>query len=121
VALPPARARCEDVSRCGAAIPFAPSTWQLVLTDQSEGADCWHFGCLLRDSATGSFGTPPQPTRWGPADDLPAGPCGPYRFNADGSVFLVQDVICSVAGNCRPLDGSGIGWLVPGSVLGPAG
>jgi hypothetical protein len=121
VALPPARARCEDANRCGAALPFAPDSWQLVLTDQSEGADCWHFACLLRDSATGLFGTPPHPARWGPADDMPSGPCGPYRFNADGSAFLVENFICSVAGSCRALDGSSIGWLVPGPVLGAAG
>jgi hypothetical protein len=121
VALPLARAHCEDAERCGAALPFTPPSWELVLTDQSEGADCWHFGCLLRDSATGAFGTPPKPSRWGSPNDMPSGPCGPYRFNADGSAFLVRDLVCTVAGRCHPLDGSTIGWLAPGAILGAPG
>ena len=55
VALPPARARCEDAEWCGASQPFVPSDWELVLTDQSEGADCWHFGCLASRLADGSI------------------------------------------------------------------
>lgn len=121
VALPSARAHCEDAERCGAALPFVPAGWELVLTDQSEGADCWHFGCLLRDSVSGAFGTPPQPSRWGSPEGMPSGPCGPYRFNADGSAFLVKDVVCTVADGCQPLAGWGMGWLSPGPILGAAG
>jgi hypothetical protein len=121
VALPVTRAHCQDAERCGAALPFGQRHWDLVLTDQSEGADCWHFGCLVRDSETGAFGTPPQPGSWGPPDEMPSGPCGPYRFNADGSAFLVKDVACTTAGSCQPLDGWGIGWLTPGEVVGAPG
>jgi hypothetical protein len=117
----PARAHCEDMGRCGAVLPFASGNWQLVLTDQSEGADCWHFGCLFRDSATGAFATPPQPARWGRAEEMHPGPCGPYQFSADGSAFLVQDALCTVGGSCQLLDGTGVGWLVPGTVLGTTG
>jgi hypothetical protein len=119
--LPPARARCEDPEWCGAAQPFAASGWQLVLAEQSEGADCWQFGCLLFDSANGTFGTPPRPSQWGPAEDTPVGPCGPYRFDAAGSAFLIGDLLCAAGGSCQPLGGSSIGWLTPGATLGSPG
>lgn len=121
VSLPPGRARCEDAEWCGASQPFAATGRELVLTGQSEGADCWQFDCLLLDSRTGAFGTPPQPSRWGPAEDMPSGPCGPYRFDAAGAAFLVNDRLCVVGGSCETLEGSAIGWLTPGVTLGAPG
>lgn len=121
VALPPARAHCEDGNRCGVSLPFGAANRELVLTDQSEGGDCWNFGCLLRDSESGDFGTPPQPAHWGSAENMPAGPCGPYRFNADSGAFLVKDLVCEVGGSCKPLRGQGLGWLTPGTTLGAPG
>jgi len=117
-ALPLARAHCDDLEVCGATLPFLASTpWKLVLTDQSEG-DCLHLGCLFQDSVSGAFGTPPQPTRWDSASDMPSGPCGPYQFNADGSAFIINDVICNVGGTCQPLGAWGVAWLAPGVVVG---
>jgi len=117
VALSPSRAHCEDAEWCGASQAFAAG-WDLVLADQDEGADCWHFGCLLFDSHAGAFGTPPLPSRWGPAEGMPSGPCGPYRFDAAGSAFLVDDLLCTVGGSCKALGGTGLGWLTPGVTLG---
>lgn len=121
VSLPPGRARCEDAEWCGASQRFAASGWELVLAGQSEGADCWQFDCLLLDPRKGAFGTPPQPSRWGSAEDMPSGPCGPYRFDAPGTAFLVDDLLCAVRGGCEALGGSGLGWLTPGVTLGAPG
>lgn len=121
VALPPARARCEDAAWCGASQSVPGTGWELVLTEQSEGGDCWHFGCLARDSSKGLFGTPPHPQQWGPADEMPSGPCGPYRFDAAGGSFLVHDRLCLAEAGCSPLDGWAVGWLVPGVTLGAPG
>jgi len=50
--------------------------------------------------------------------DMPSGPCGPYRFNADGDAFLVNDTLCNVGGTCESLGGWSVGWLVPGTTVG---
>lgn len=119
--LPASRARCEDAEWCGAALPFAPAGWQLVVADQAQGADCWHFGCLLYEAATTTFASPPLPARRGPAEALPSGPCGPYLFDAAGGAFLIEDQLCAVGGACQPLEAAGIGWLEPGEVVGAGG
>jgi hypothetical protein len=85
----------------------------------SEG-DCLHRGCLFQDPVSGAFGTPPLPTRWASATDVPSGPCGPYRFNADGGAFIINDTICDVGRTCQSLGAWGLGWLAPGVVVGAA-
>jgi len=120
VALSTARARCESAEWCGAAQPMLGTGWTLVVTDQSEG-DCWHFGCLAYDASKDLFGTPPHPEAWGPADGMPSGPCGPYRFDVTGTTFLVKDLLCVVGGSCLTLDGWAVGWLEPGDTLGTRG
>lgn len=120
VKLPRTRLHCEDKELCGASVPFPGSTHQrLVITDQSEG-DCQHLQCLLFNSENGTFGTPPVPKAWGSAQSAESGSCGPYRFNTDGSAFLVDDQLCT-AGACQPLGGTAVGWLDPGTVVGASG
>jgi hypothetical protein len=118
--LPRARLHCEDKELCGASVSFPGSSHeQLVITDQSEG-DCQHLQCLLFNPENDTFGTPPVPKSWGSAQSVASGSCGPYRFNADGSAFLVDDQLCS-AGACQPLGGTAVGWLEPGTVVGASG
>lgn len=121
VALPLERARCEDARWCGASLDYGATGLRLVLTEQSEGSDCRQFGCLLFDPTSGGFATPPQSPRWGSAPDMPSGSCGPYRFDSGGRVFLVDDLLCAVGGECEALGGVGIGWLAPGLVVGAPG
>jgi hypothetical protein len=121
VRLPLERARCDDAQWCGAAQALGTSGLQLVLADQSEGADCWQFGCVLFNPQNGTYATPPQPARWGTAQDTPSGSCGPYRFDAAGRTLLVDDLYCAALGRCEPLGGVAIGWLAPGDTLGAPG
>lgn len=112
-----ARAQCEEPFVCGSSLAFGASTKQLVLTSAQSG-DCWHFACVLRDPQTGTFGTAPDATSWGAASAAEPGSCGPYRFNRDGSAFLVDERLCLAGGSCQALGGRALGWLEPGVTLG---
>lgn len=121
VELPPERTRCEDTEWCGTSQTLGASGLLLVLTEQSQGADCWHFGCVLFNPQNGTFATSPEPERWGSAADTPSGSCGPYRFDATGRWLLVDELLCAVGDGCEPLGGFGIGWLTPGTTVGAPG
>jgi hypothetical protein len=111
-----AAARCEAPFVCGSSLPFG-NGGQLVLVEASVGADCWHFGCLLRDD-TGVFATPPEAKHWGPAAAVQPGSCGPYRFNLQGTAFLVGELVCATGGSCQALSARTLGWLEPGLIVG---
>ncbi len=110
-----APAACEAPFICGASLPFGNGGRQLVLVEAGVGADCWHFGCVLRD-ASGAFASPPAAeSSTGPAAP---GSCGPYRFTRQGTAFLVGESVCSVGGSCQALDARTLGWLEPGLSVG---
>ncbi len=111
------RSQCEEPFVCGSSLTFGAGTKQLLLTSAHSG-DCWHFACVLRDSQTGAFTTAPDAKSWGAASAASPGSCGPYRFNRDGSAFLVDERLCLADGSCQALGGRALGWLEPGVTLG---
>jgi hypothetical protein len=112
-----APARCEAPFVCGSSLPFGNAGRQLVLVEAGVGADCWHFGCLLRDD-TGALATPPEAKQWTSGAAVPPGSCGPYRFNQQGTAFLVGELLCAMGGSCQALSARTLGWLEPGSSVG---
>jgi hypothetical protein len=110
--------QCEDPFVCGSSLTFGAGPRQLLLVSARVGSDCWHFECVLRDPQTGSFATAPEAPSWGAASATQAGSCGPYRFNRDGSAFLVDERLCLSGGSCQALGGRALGWLEPGVTLG---
>lgn len=135
IALPSSWTRCEDPSRCGLSAPFGSSGTLLVLVRDQFGADCWHRSCLLFDPGPARFASPPVaedeatgrlstlagPMRWGAAEDVTPGVCGPYRFDVSGSRFLVRRFHCQLGSTCQEVGGETVGWLVPGAVVGEPG
>lgn len=119
VALPAALARCDNPELCGAARPFGPSGWQLVITktDETHG-DFSHYGCLLYDPARQAFTRPEDTRSWAPASDAELDTCGPYQFNAGGNTFLASSRVCRLGADCISLEASAIGWLAPGATVG---
>ncbi len=121
IPLPTGSARCEEPSWCGASLTLdqtASGSVMLVLAAQNHGADCWHTRCLLYDSSTKAFATPPDPQRWSRVGDVALGSCGPYRFDRTAKTFLLEDQVCVLGAGCRPLGGTAIGWLNPGRTVG---
>lgn len=121
IPLPTGSTRCEEPSWCGASLTLdrtASGSVMLVLAAQNHGADCWHTRCLLYDSSTKAFATPPDPQRWSRAGDVALGSCGPYRFDRVGRTFLLEDQVCVLDAGCRPLGGTAVGWLTPGPTVG---
>jgi hypothetical protein len=112
-----APARCEAPFVCGSSLPFGNGGRQLVLVEAGVGADCWAFGCLLRDD-TGALATPPEAKQWTSGAAVPPGSCGPYRFNQQGTAFLVGELLCAIGGSCQALSARTLGWLEPGSSVG---
>lgn len=110
-------ARCEAPFVCGSSLPFGNGGRQLVLVEAGVGGDCWHFGCLLRDE-TGAWATPPEAKHWAAGAAMPPGSCGPYRFNRQGTAFLVGELLCATGGSCQALSARTLGWLEPGSSVG---
>ncbi|MDB4977147.1 MAG: hypothetical protein JWN48_5488 [Myxococcaceae bacterium] len=121
VRLPAKVASCEERTSCGMTAPFGAQGLQLVQVLEEMGGDCWMRGCLFRDPVHSRFATPPMGTTWGAADATTAGPCGPYLFDRAQTAFLVGRKLCKVEGECIELDGDGVGWLRPGSVVGLGG
>lgn len=121
VRLPKKRMRCEDAEACGATARFGARGWRLVQTRQQMGGDCWHRACLLQDPQTGRFATPPHADRWSSAADAQSGPCGLYLFDREQTSFLVGDMLCEAGQPCVDLGGRGLGWRVPGDVVGSPG
>lgn len=71
------------------------------------------------DPATQTFSTPPEARRWASARDVESGTCGPFLFNAEASIYLAVSAVCHVGEACRSLgEGTAIGWLEPGPMLG---
>ena len=133
VALPDKWTGCEG-ERCGLSVAFGRSALRLVLVKEDMGADCAHRSCLLFDSVTQRFASPPvladeqatlslsaHPPRWTSADQALPGVCGPYLFDAKGTAFLIRSYLCQLDAACEPLGGEGIGWLEPGVVVGGPG
>jgi hypothetical protein len=119
VALPAHPAQCDDPQICGAAVPFGRSGWQLLVAHEDHAGDFPEYACLFHDARTDAFATPPEARSWGPAGEAPSGSCGPYAFNADGTVYLAENVVCKVGLACATLRGGiGIGWLEPGVMVG---
>lgn len=116
--LPADWAGCRQPGICGAALPFGPRGWELVVTNEDLGGDFLEHECRLHDPATALFSAPLDGQKWAAPDGVAAGPCGPYLFNSEKNAFLVEDVVCSVGGTCTTLDGRGRGWLEPGGAVG---
>jgi hypothetical protein len=119
VKLPPGIAQCDSDVFCGAARPFGTRGWQLVVAkNDTVSGDFTHNGCLLYDPARQAFARPPEATEWAPVVDTELDTCGPYRFNQDGTAFVVSDKICRIGAGCRELDAFSRGWIVPGETVG---
>jgi hypothetical protein len=118
VTLPADWAGCQPPGACGAALPFGPRGWELVVTNEDASGDFLAHECLLHDPASGTFATPPGAPRWAGPMGMAPGPCGPYRFNQQGDVFLVADTVCRLGSACVTLEGRGRGWIEPGAVVG---
>jgi len=119
IPLPAGVAQCDNPELCGAARPFGPSGWQLVITktDETHG-DFSHYGCLLYDPAHATFATLPDAGTWLPSADPDLDTCGPYHFNTAGNAFLASDKVCRIGASCTPLRAFAIGWLEPGVTVG---
>jgi hypothetical protein len=117
--LPAGIAQCDNPELCGAARPFGPGGWQLVITrtDETRG-DFSHYGCLLYDPSRAAFAPLPEAQPWLPSANPELDTCGPYRFNAAGTAYLASDKVCRIAADCTPLAGVAIGWLEPGVTVG---
>jgi len=119
IELPAGIAQCDNPELCGAARPFGTGGWQLVITKTDEtSGDFSHYGCLLHDPARRTFARPPETRTWAPTADTDLDTCGPYRFNQTNDAFLVGDHVCRIGSECVALEGSAIGWLEPGAVVG---
>jgi hypothetical protein len=118
VALPSSWAGCQQPGTCGAALPFGPRGWELVVTNEDLGGDFLEHDCLLHDPATDLFSAPLDGQTWSALSGVAPGQCGPYLFNHGNDAFLVADVVCSVGRNCVTLEGRGAGWLEPGGTVG---
>ncbi len=139
VALPKGWSGCDDSERCGRSASFGASPLRLVLARDTQGADCFQRRCLLFDPATKQFASPPVlvdaqgtpslpagPPRWASATEAIPGSCGPYRFDGQGTTFVVLQYLCKLDASktgaaCEELPGEGIGWLRPGAVVGSPG
>lgn len=121
VRLPRRLLNCEDVQQCGSAIAFGADGLELVRVSERQGGDCWQRTCLLRDSNTGRFATPPDAPSWGTAEKTPGGSCGIFLFDNDGSRFLLGHRMCVSMRACTELGGTGLGWRVPGARVGAPG
>jgi hypothetical protein len=118
VELPPGRAQCDDAQICGAALPFGPRGWRLLVANESEDGDYPEYGCLLHDPKARAFSTPPEGRPWGPAADTTSGSCGPFPFDSSGATYLASDLVCRVGEVCTSLgEGVAIAWLEPGVLL----
>jgi hypothetical protein len=121
IALPSGRLDCEDASACATTVPFGRLGYELVLTIEKMGGDCWQRECLLRDQQTGKFATPPRATTWGDASVARTGPCGLYLFDRAQTAYLIDHELCTPAVGCKSLGGRALGWLVPGDQVGMPG
>jgi hypothetical protein len=118
VSLPKSALRCDDEKLCGSALPLGASGLELVLVQSQWGADCNHYACLLHNPATKLFATPPVARAWGAAATTAPGTCGPFLFHRDTAWFLVGNALCGPDGQCQALEGRGLGWLLPGPIVG---
>jgi len=118
VSLPKTALRCDDEKLCGSALPLGASGLELVLVQSQWGADCNHYACLLHNPATKLFATPPVARAWGEAAATAPGTCGPFLFQRDAVWFLVGNALCGPDGQCQALEGRGLGWLLPGPIVG---
>jgi hypothetical protein len=125
VPLPAKLLRCDDPESCGTALEFG--AWpkrELVLVVDISGGDCFERACLLRDSSSGLYATPPDAKRWGDVEHTPNGPCGPYRFDEAQTSFLMGRWLCTlgpVDNVCKDVGGLALGWLMPGDSVGEPG
>lgn len=94
---------------------------QLVRVLDEMGGDCWERACLLRDPHTKQFTTPLSANVRASPEAARPGPCGVYLFDAANTSFLVENKLCAGEEPCAELEGSAVGWLVPGPMVGQPG
>ena len=121
VTLPPKVAHCFRPGDCGHWLPFGPGGWRLVLTGMQAKDRCHLHQCLIFDPKTNNFASPVEPKKWGKADEVQQGSCGPFEFDQAGHFYLSGSKACSVQGGCTDLGGEAIGWMKPGAMVGEPG
>lgn len=121
IALPKKLLHCEEPSACASTVAFGGPDQQLVLVRETMGGDCFQRACLVRNRQTGLFASALQLSDWKPATETRPGPCGPFHFDEAQSSFLVGRWLCKSGERCVSLEGTALGWLVPGDSVGEPG
>ncbi|MDX2051493.1 MAG: hypothetical protein SFV15_03820 [Polyangiaceae bacterium] len=103
--------RCaQEGQKCGLAVAFGKTGWQLVYAGYDEPEDCAHPRCVLYNPKTRKFSKPYPPFSWGVLSEEVVGGCGNFRFEPSGRFFLHAGEACSVE-RCVDLGGTDLGWL----------
>jgi hypothetical protein len=84
------------------------------VANEDQDGDFPEYRCLLHDPAAQTFATPPEASKWTPAQTLESGTCGPFLFNADASTYLASSVVCRIGKACTSLGATASAGSSPG-------